>query len=99
MANFQIILHDRKARGIVKFTALHPKQNHFPSWKHNIDAIIQSLCTISRLFFKKAQGKTQRNGTLKSEALTTSAFFVGLLDLANKTTGCPVKFQFQINKG
>ena len=50
-------------------------------------------------FFLKGLRKTELNGSLKLETLTTTALFIGLQYLAIRNTGCTVKFLFHINKG
>ena len=51
VGSFQIIHHGTKFQDIIKFIALHLKQNNFRVSEHSIDAIIQSPCTISSFFF------------------------------------------------
>ena len=52
-----------------------------------------------KAFFLKGSRKTETNGSLKLEALTSTALFIGLQYLAIRNTGCTFKFLFHINNG
>ena len=51
-----------------------------------------------KAFFLKGSRKTETNGSLKLEALTSTALFIGLQYLAIRNTGCTFKFLFHINR-